>query len=40
MRFNRDAEIPNSVCSFKLTQSEGNHNTKFMEIFTYCIVTC
>ena len=30
-RFNRDAEIPNSVCSFELTQSEGNHNTKFVE---------
>jgi len=38
MRFNRDAEIPNSVCSFKLTQSEGNHNTKFMEsiYILYC----
>jgi len=30
-RFNRDAEIPNSDCSFKLTQSEGNHNAKFVE---------
>ena len=31
-RFNRDADIPNSVCSSKLTQSEeGNHNTKFVE---------
>jgi len=30
-RFSRDAEIPHSVCSFKLTQSEGNHNAKFVE---------
>ena len=30
-RFNRDGEIPNSVCSLKLNQSDGNHNTKFVE---------
>jgi len=30
-QFNRDAEIPNSVCSVKVIQLEGNHNTKFVE---------
>jgi len=35
-RFNRYAEIPNSVSSFKLTQSESNHNAKFVE--SICIL--
>jgi len=30
-RFNRNAEIANSVCSFKLTQAESSYNTKFVE---------